>query len=235
MCGTIGIVGVQISRGESRFVEREAGRLTRHGFSFGPVYDPERLSFGPMVCHDDHVLGAGQGFDDHPHSALEIITWVVSGRVSHRDSLGNDVVLAAGECGLLTAGSGVRHSEHAVDGPARFVQVWLSADPEATPAYHHLRGDDLAPSPWARGERLVGEPGGVSIPGASYDVVRLDAHETVTLPAAGRVHAFLASGALLRSSLAEPLQAGDAFCLTDEPAHPVTAAVATELLVWSFD
>jgi hypothetical protein len=62
--------------------------------------------------------------------------------------------------------------------------------------------------------------------------VRLDAGASYTLPAGPRVHAFVATGALLRSSLAEPLQAGDAFLLTDEPEHEVTAGVPTDLLVW---
>lgn len=240
-------VSVQISRGEDRFAERERGRSTRHAFSFGPHYDPARLSFGPMVCHDEHVLGRDLGFEEHPHAALEIVTWVVSGRVSHRDSLGNEAVLEAGDCGVLSAGVGVRHSEFAVDGPARFVQVWLTPEADRVdepPHYSLARAADL---PAVRGAgsvagsvvgsvAVVGEGGALSVavPGASYDVLRVDALQSVTLPASARVHAFVASGALLRSSLAEPLQAGDAFLLTDEPAHEVTAAVPTELLVWSF-
>jgi hypothetical protein len=65
-------------------------------------------------------------------------------------------------------------------------------------------------------------------------VVRLDGRSSVTLPAAPRVHVFVASGALLRSSLAEPLHTGDAFLMTDEPEHTVAAGVPTELLVWTF-
>ena len=126
---------VEIRRGTERFVDRVAGRLSRHGFAFGEHYHPDRLDFGPMVCHDDHLLGSRQGFEEHPHSGLEIVTWVVSGRVVHRDSDGNEAVLGAGTCGVLSAGSGVRHSEEADPaGPARFVQVWLRPDdPERPP------------------------------------------------------------------------------------------------------
>ncbi|MEQ6902193.1 pirin family protein [Nocardioides sp. YIM 152588] len=230
-------MSVEISRGSSRFIDRVPGRLTRHAFSFGPHYDPARVSYGPLVCHDDHLLGAGQGFEEHPHSAVEIVTWVVSGRLSHRDSLGNEAELGPGECGVLRAGAGVRHTELATtDGAVRFVQTWLAADPEAEPAYART---SAAPGPHAPGDdpvRLVGDGGplAIGVDGASYDLVRLGPNETVTLPAAPRVHAFVVTGALLRSSLAEPLQAGDAFLLTDEPAHEVTAGVPTELLVWSF-
>ncbi|THJ06703.1 pirin family protein, partial [Nocardioides sp.] len=135
--GTIWHVSVEIRRASGRFVERSTGRLSHHGFSFGDHYDPDRVSFGPMVCHDDHLLGRGVGFDEHPHQGLEIVTWVVSGSVEHRDSTGASATLGAGECGLLSAGSGVRHSEVASgDGPARFVQVWLSPEtPGREPSY----------------------------------------------------------------------------------------------------
>ena len=72
------------------------------------------------------------------------------------------------------------------------------------------------------------------IPGATLSVVRLDDHQTVTIPAGPRTHVYVSRGALLRSSLAEPLHEGDAFLFTDEPAYDLTAGVPTELLVWSF-
>lgn len=228
-------MSVEIRRGTARFVEREPGRLSHHGFSFGPHLDPDRLSFGPMVCHDDHVLGRDTGFEEHPHEGLEIVTWVVSGALVHRDGTGAEEVLRAGDCGVLSAGAGVRHAEIAgPDGPARFVQVWLRPDdPELAPAYAR------ASAPAAPGSglvRLVGEGGplSVGVAGATLDVVRLDAGETVALPVAPRVHAFLTTGALLRSSLAEPLAAGDTMCVTDGPSYDLTAGVPTEILVWSF-
>lgn len=225
-------MNVEIRRGSSRFAERVTGRLTQHAFSFGPHLDPERLAFGPMVCHDDHVLGRGQGFEEHPHAALEIVSWVVSGRLVHTDATGAAVELGPGECAVLTAGSGVRHSELAGDGATRFVQVWLTPDdPDAPPAYR-----TAAPAAGSGLVRVVGDGGplSVGVAGAALDVARLDAGESVALPAAAKVHAFVATGALLRSSLAEPLSAGDAFCLTDGASYDVTAAVPTELLVWSF-
>ena len=228
-------MSAEIRRGTDRFTERVAGRLSQHAFSFGPHLDPERISFGPMVCHDDHVLGRGTGFEEHPHAALEIVTWVVSGSVVHRDGAGGSAVLRAGECGVLSAGSGVRHSEVAGDdGPARFVQVWLTPDdPEGSPHYAKASAHAVPGAGWVR---VVG-PGGplsVGVAGAALDVARLAAGETLALPSAGRVHAFVATGALLRYSLAEPLSAGDAFALADRPSYDVTAAIPTELLVWTF-
>ncbi|HJQ06441.1 MAG TPA: pirin family protein [Nocardioides sp.] len=212
---------VDIRRGTERFTDRVAGRLTRHGFAFGEHYDPTRLDFGPMVCHDDHLLGSGQGFDEHPHSGLEIVSWVVSGTLVHADSSGTTTEVGAGSWGWLSTGDGVRHSEHATgDGPARFVQVWLRAGDAAAgagPAYRTGAGALTVPT--AAGDAVL-------------TPVHLDAGGTTTLPAGPRVHAFVATGALLRSSLAEPLQTGDAFLLAGEPAYEVTAAVPTDLLVW---
>ncbi|HWJ68367.1 MAG TPA: pirin family protein [Nocardioides sp.] len=228
-------MSVEIRRNSDRFAERAPGRLSQHGFSFGSHYDPDRLSFGPMVCHDDHLLRSGTGFEEHPHEGLEIVTWVVSGEVVHTDATGATATLAAGDCGVLTAGAGVRHSELAGPGsPARFVQVWLTPDdPAAAPSYDRTSVDA---APRAGLVRVVGDGGplSVGVAGAALDVARLGANETVALPAAGRVHAFVVTGALLRSSLAVPLTAGDAFCLAGEGSFDITAAVPTELLVWSF-
>lgn len=217
---------VEIRRGSVRFVEREPGRVTQHSFSFGSSYDPERLSFGPMVCHDDHLLGRGRGFDTHPHSGLEIVSWVVSGALRHADSSGAVREVPAGSVAVLSTGDGVEHAEHATDaGPCRFVQVWLRSGRSGPPSYE-VSTPDLATG------ALVGVA--APLPGAELFVARLGAGDTVTLPAAARLHAYAATGALLRSSLAEPLSAGDAFEMVDEGPHDVTAAVPTDLLVWVF-
>ena len=209
--------------------------LTRHAFAFGSHYDPEWTSFGPMVCHDDHLLGSGRGFEEHAHRGLEIVTTVLSGELLHVDSTGTERALGAGEVAVLSAGAGVQHSElAAASGPARFVQVWLTPDDaDASPAYASAAtgatpGAGLVPVAGA------GAPLAVGVAGASYGVARLGAGETLTLPAAPRLHAYVASGALLRSSMAEPLHDGDAFCMTDEPDHEISAGVPTDVLVWTF-
>jgi uncharacterized RmlC-like cupin family protein len=211
-------VSVEIRRGSARYVEREPGRATWHTYSFGASYDPARLGFGPMVCHDEHLLGPGRGFETHRHSGLEIVTYVVSGTLRHTDSTGSVTDVPAGAVAHLSAGAGLEHSEIAAEeGPCRFVQVWLRSDAAGDPSYAVV-------------ERLPFEP----LPGAVLRVARLEPGVPTTLPAAPRLHAFVVTGALLRSSLAEPLSAGDAFEMTDEGAHEVTAGVPTTLLMWSF-
>lgn len=208
--------------------------MTWHSFSFGPHYDPDRVGLGPMVVHDEHLLAAGQGFETHHHERVEIVTWVLSGALTHTDSTGATSLLEPGSVGVLSAGAGVEHSEIAAAAQTRFVQVWLTADePDRDPAYA------VSPAPLADGAfTVVAEP----IAGASLAVARLRAGDAVTLPAARLRHLFVASGALLRNSLAEPLSAGDAYEIAgaEEDAEgaaeqvTVAAGVPTQLLLWSF-
>jgi redox-sensitive bicupin YhaK (pirin superfamily) len=216
------LVTVEIRRGTARFTEREVGRATRHAFSFGAVYDPAHVGFGPMICHDEHLLGNGRGFDTHRHAGLEIVTWVVSGAVTHADATGGSHTLVPGELGHLHAGSGVEHSEIAAAPQTRFVQVWLRSADADDPSY---AVEDV--SGGAMTEALT-------VAGSTLWVARLEPGESVGLPRADLLHVYVASGALLRNSLAEPLAAGDALLATREQGPlEVTAAVETELLVWA--
>lgn len=201
--------------------------MTHHSLSFGERYDPERLAFGPMVCHDDHLLGAGRGFDLHQHVDLEIVTYVVSGTLRHTNAAGESVIVPAGSVAVLSTGDGVEHSEHATeDGLCRFVQAWLrplegASDPGYAVSPAHLPGNEMSPIAQPRHDSVLW-------------ACRLEAGASVDIPAAARVHTYVATGALTRSSMAEPLAAGDAFEMTDEPAHTVTAGVPTLLLAWAF-
>ena len=226
---TIFQMSVEIRRGTDRFVDRAAGRRTLHAFSFGPHYDADHVAFGPMVCHDDHLLAAGQGFDDHPHSDLVIVSWVLSGGLRHTDSTGAaPTELTPGEVGVLHTGGAVAHSEVASRPQTRFVQVWLTAPERGGETTYDVLPVDAAPG---AGFVEAARP----IPGATFWVARLGDGETVTTPAAAKVHVYVGRGALLRSSLAEPLHDGDAFLFSDEPSYDLTSGADTELLCWSFD
>jgi redox-sensitive bicupin YhaK (pirin superfamily) len=217
-------VAVEIRRGTDRFVERLPGRLTAHAFSFGAHYDAEQVRFGPMTCHDDHLLRNGEGIPPHDHAGLVIVTWVLSGALEHDGPTGPERV-EPGQVAVLRTGTGVTHSEVAAAPQTRFIQVWLDASGAEEPSY------EVSTPPSAPGELVrVAEPE----LGAVFSVARLDTNQVLSVPAAPLTHVFLGRGALLRSSLAEPLQDGDAFLFTDEPAHEVTAGVPSELLVWQF-
>lgn len=233
-------MSVEVRRGSVRFVTRGEGRTTRHSFSFGDHYDPDNVAFGPMVCHDDHLLRGGAGFPDHPHRDLEIVTWVLAGAVVHSASVGPPTTVGAGQVQVLSAGSGVVHSEIAESGagPTRFIQTWVRPDQAgAAPSYDSASvGDAVAAGglvPVASGHDGNAATR-IGTAAATLHAAVLDAGESVTLPGDPLQHVFVATGSLARSSLAEPLSAGDAFRITDRPGLSLTAASPTELLVWSF-
>ena len=233
-------MSVEVRRGSGRFVTRADGRTTKHSLSFGEHYDPANVGFGPMVCHDDHLLRGGVGFADHPHRDLEIVTWVLSGAVVHTASVGSPATVGASQVQTLSAGSGIVHSEVADpgSGPTRFVQTWLRPDePGLAPSYGSASlgsvelENGLVPVASGRDGAAVVRIGTAS---ATLYAGVLDAGGSVTLPDDPLQHVFVATGSLARSSLAEPLSAGDAFRISDRPGLNLTAAAPTELLVWSF-
>jgi redox-sensitive bicupin YhaK (pirin superfamily) len=123
-------MAVEIRRAAERFVTAAPGRVTRHSFSFGTHYDPANVSFAQLVCHNDDLVDPGFGYDDHPHRDVEIVTWVLSGALSHRDSSGSSGVTVPGTVQVMSAGDGIVHSETVEPGAGvtRFVQTWVRPD-----------------------------------------------------------------------------------------------------------
>jgi redox-sensitive bicupin YhaK (pirin superfamily) len=96
-------------------------------FSFGPYYDPDKVHFGALRVLNDDIIAAGAGFGSHPHDNMEIITIPIEGALEHKDSMGNIGVIHAGEVQVMSAGSGIVHSEynHSQTEDANTLQIWL--------------------------------------------------------------------------------------------------------------
>ena len=103
---------------------------TYHTFSFSNYYDPERVNFGMLrVLNDDEIEG-GQGFGTHPHNDMEIVTIPLEGAVAHKDSTGGEGVIYPEEIQVMSAGTGILHSEfnHLNDGTTKLLQLWIFPD-----------------------------------------------------------------------------------------------------------
>jgi quercetin 2,3-dioxygenase len=97
-----------------------------HHFSFAGYYDPDRMGWGSIRVWNDDAIAAGSGFPPHPHSDMEIITYVRTGAITHEDSMGNKGRTEAGDVQVMSAGSGVRHSEWNAEGETTTLfQIWI--------------------------------------------------------------------------------------------------------------
>ena len=117
----------QITRSDERMHSDLGWLNSRHSFSFGGHYDPERMGFGPLRVVNDDIVAPGGGFPSHPHSDMEIISIVLDGQLAHKDSMGNGRTIETGDIQYMSAGSGVMHSEFnpSKDKPAHFMQIWI--------------------------------------------------------------------------------------------------------------
>ncbi|WP_296245864.1 MULTISPECIES: pirin family protein [unclassified Psychrobacter] len=119
---------------------------SKHTFSFANYHNPERMGFGALrVINDDFVI-AGQGFGSHSHRDMEIISIPLSGKLGHGDNIGNNGIIETGEIQVMSAGTGITHSEmNADDNEAvKFLQIWVIPNKmNVEPRYQQIRMDDL--------------------------------------------------------------------------------------------
>ena len=130
----------------------KAGWLdTKHSFSFGSWYDPKYMGVGSLRVINDDTIAAHNGFGTHPHDNMEILTCVLQGTISHKDSMGNERHIRAGEWQLMSAGTVVQHSEmNNGDIPVHMLQIWiLPNERDAEPNYQQVERDPKQqPNQW---------------------------------------------------------------------------------------
>jgi redox-sensitive bicupin YhaK (pirin superfamily) len=212
---------------------------SHHSFSFGSHHDPANTHHGLLLVSNDDRVETGSGFETHPHRDMEIVTWVLSGELEHRDTLGHRGIIYPGLAQRMSAGRGIWHSEKNLSATddVHFVQMWVLPDTEAAePGYQQLDigsaldGGGLVPVASGRGHDAA-----IAI--RQRDAVlwagRLGPGERVAVPDAPWAHLYLARGTAALEGAGE-LYEGDAARLTGagDPAL-VAGADGAEVLVWA--
>ena len=229
---------IDVRRADTRPHTRIDWLDSRHSFSFGHHYDPTNVGHGLLLVSNDDRVRAGTGFSTHPHQDMEIVTWVLSGRLEHKDSEGNHGEIYPGLAQRMSAGTGIWHSEMnpSAGEDVHFVQMWVLPDTERLdPGYEQLdingELDKGGLQPIASGQ---GHDAAISI--RQRDAVlwggRLGAGEAVPVPDGRHVHLFVAQGAAALEGAGE-LAEGDAVRLTGAGSPTLTAGpVGAEVLIW---
>jgi quercetin 2,3-dioxygenase len=233
---------MDIRRGDERFHTRAGWLDSYHSFSFADHYDPKNTHHGLLLVSNDDIIQAGTGFRTHPHQDMEIVTWVLSGEVEHKDSVGNTGVIYPGLAQRMSAGSGIWHSEinPSKEKDVHLIQMWVPPDTERiNPTYEqrdinsHLEKGGLVPIASGRGHDAA-----ISIRqrGAVLWGGRLKPGEAIEVPDAPYAHIFVARGAAQLEG-AGSLHSGDAVRLAGAGSPRLTADAASgaEVLIWQMD
>lgn len=208
---------------------------SKHSFSFADYYDPGYMGFGPLRVINEDRVAPGRGFGAHPHRDMEIISYVVSGALEHRDSMGQASVIEPGDVQRMSAGTGVTHSEYnaSKSDPVHFLQIWIMPDQKGLkPSYEQRHFDDTNGT-----LRLVASPdgreGSISL-NADVDlyVSKLDSDARVNLPLAPKrgVWVQVVKGRVTVND--QPLDAGDGLALAETETITITALDDSEFLLF---
>ncbi|WP_456268619.1 pirin family protein [Kushneria sp. AK178] len=210
---------------------------SHHSFSFAGYFDPNHVQFGPLRVINEDRVAPGGGFGRHGHRDMEIFSWVLSGELAHRDTLGNSASLKPGRVQLMTTGTGVEHSEFnpSDSEPVHFLQIWLlPRETGLTPRYSEA---DFPPETRRDRLRLVLSPDGredsLRIEQDAFIYATLldsDTALTHTLAPGRRGYVHLARGALEVNDHA--LEGGDALRLEDEAQITLARGRDAEALVF---
>jgi quercetin 2,3-dioxygenase len=210
---------------------------SHHSFSFAGYYDPEHMGWGNLRVINEDRVAPGMGFGTHGHRDMEIVSYVVSGSLAHKDSMGNGTAIPPGDIQRMSAGRGVRHSEfnHAKDDTTHFFQIWIEPNQRGIePSYEQKTFSETE----KRGSlRLVASPDGaqgsvrIHADAALYAGL-IDGTESVALPLNPKRKAYvhLVKGVLKVNG--QRLLTGDAAKLADESVLTLSDGEDAEVLVF---
>ena len=208
-----------------------------HSFSFAGYYDPAHMGFGNLRVINEDRIAPGTGFGTHGHRDMEIISYVLSGELAHKDSMGNVKGIPPGDVQRMSAGTGVQHSEfnHAVGQTTHFLQIWIEPNVRGIPPSYEQK--TFAESEKRGALRLVASPDGaqgsvkIHADAALYAGL-LDGDESATLALnpARKTYVHLVRGALTANG--QTLSGGDALLMEKETTLSLTQGHDAEVLVF---
>jgi redox-sensitive bicupin YhaK (pirin superfamily) len=132
---------IEIRKSQARGKSKTNWLSSLHTFSFGEYYDPHFMNFGKLRVINEDTVQPGFGFGKHPHNDMEIISYVITGSLAHRDSMGNGSSIKPGEIQIMSAGTGIEHSEsnHLNNELLHFLQIWIIPEKvDLTPRYQQI-------------------------------------------------------------------------------------------------
>ena len=227
----------QLRRSESRGYADHGWLKSFHSFSFADYFDPEHVEFGPLRVINEDRVAPGAGFGTHGHRDMEIISYVLSGELAHKDSTGTASTIRPGDVQRMSAGTGVRHSEFnpSANEPVHFLQIWILPEKAGiAPSYEEKR----FPVEEKRGRlRLIASPDRAEGSVLIHQDARLyaglfDGKEEATLDVGKSrwIYVHVARGAI--DANGTPLKAGDALKLTDATKLTLSQGKTAEVIVF---
>lgn len=212
---------------------------TYHTFSFADYYDPQWMGYRSLRVINDDLVMPGMGFGTHPHRDMEIITYILSGALQHKDSMGNGRVIRAGEVQYMAAGSGVQHSEFnpSKDEAVHLLQIWIQPDSKGVkPRYAERSLKDAPAGTFQLVTSKTGRDGSIAIhQDADLWLAKLDAGNRVAHKSAAGRHAWahVAEGEVKLNG--KTLAGGDAAAIDDETAIELVAAKPSQVLLFDLN
>lgn len=191
---------------------------SQHSFSFGSYYDPQHMGFSDLLVINEDRVRQGRGFDTHGHRDMEIFSYVLDGALEHKDSMGTGSVIRPGDVQMMSAGTGVRHSEYNASRTelVHFLQIWIVPDRQGVPPRYQQR--HFSPEEKRGRLRLIISPDGAEGSLSVYQDARVhaglfdgDEQQRFELPANRFAYIHVARGAIDING--QRLAAGDALKL----------------------
>ena len=223
-----------------RGVNKMAWLDSKFSFSFAHWYDPQKIHFGALRVLNDDIIAPNMGFGMHPHNDMEIITIILEGALEHRDDMGNGSVIRPGDVQVMSAGTGVFHSEFNPDEnqPAKLFQLWIfPKEKNITPRYdqksfeinHRLNSFQTVASGFRKGEELYIHQDAALLLG------KLDAGQGVKHTLAKDRHAWIhvAEGEVTING--SKLSGGDAIALSEEESLNISASKPSQVLLFDLN